>query len=247
MWASNEVSGTTIFYTLLNIALSPLLIILPLLTIFAFSPYWASEVAGALEHERRKSRLGLLAVLPGGKLSAYHTLAVLNIRRTGVYKWLDDGLGLTLMLGGMVEFVLAVGLLAVIADARSVRTLEVMQMTSVIATVTAFVVGLYMQQIQSVVLGQVTGLVAMTLADFSIGLRAAAGVGFIVFQLGAYTVAGILWLGVLPSLLGASVYTTALSTILTVALMLSVYEVLIRLLWRRLQIELGSTPKAISP
>ena len=246
MWESNELSGLTILALVVNIALAPLFIVLPLLILFPFGAHWAGEVAASLEREHRQNRLDLLAMLPNGRLHAYYTLSVLNIRRTGIYSRIADGLSMTLLIGGMLGFLLSVGLLIAIADAESLRADAVTQLANVLFTTVVFLGGLYVQQIQAVLLSQCIGLALPVMLDFSVGTRVNAIVGYLSLQVALYVTAGVLWLGVFPAVLRLPALNMAVSTVLVGGLLVATHELLLRALWERLQTQLSTAPEVSS-
>lgn len=244
MWHSNEISGASILYLMLNIALAPLFVVLPLLIIYPFGAYWAGEVAGQIEQEQRQNRLDLLAVLPKGRLHTHHTLSVLSIRRTGIYARIEDGLGMTALFGGIVGFMLGVGVLVASVEAETLLANGVLQLVNMLGTTVGFFCTVYIQQIQSVLLAQLIGLVVPVVADFSVGARVAAIVSYISVQVALYIVAGVMWLGVFPAILRLPALNMAVGTVVTGGLLVTTYEWLLRGLWGRLQTDLNATLEA---
>lgn len=246
MWDSNEISGLSILYLTMNIALAPLFVVLPVLIILPFGAYWAGEVAGRIEKEQRQDRLDLLAVLPKGRLHTHHTLSVLSIRRTGIYSRIEDGLGMTALLGGIVGFMLSVGAFIAFVEAETLLAESVLQLINMLVTTLGFLVGVYIQQIQSVLLAQCIGMVVPAVADFSVGARVAAIVSYLSLQVALYIMAGVLWLAVFPEILRLPALSMAVSTVVTGGLLLTADELILRTLWERLQADLNAAPEASS-
>lgn len=244
MWDSNEVSGLSILYLMMNIALAPLFVVLPILIVLPFGAYWAGEVAAQIEQEQRQNRLDLLAVLPLGRLHTHYTLSVLSIRRTGIYSRIEDALGMTALITGIMGFMLSVGVFIAFAEAETLLANSTLQLINMLVTILGFLGGVYIQQIQSVVLAQLIGLIVPVVADFSVGARVAAIVSYLSLQVALYIAAGVLWLAVFPAILRLPALNMAASTVVTGGLLLTADELILRGLWERLQTDLNAAPEA---
>jgi hypothetical protein len=234
-WASRDFNLGTMLFIALNILIAPLFGLIPILTIFVFSPIWAGQIAGDIQQEHSQGRFDLLALLPAGAIATCWTLSVLVIRKSStfeyIFQYILDGLRVTMILGGMILLILAAIVLVAVTAPSSVDSVNGWQLTGLMVALAAALISVYLQQIQAVVLSQLIGMSIPQLTGNPTQARTwafAVNLGVLV----------AIYVGVLIPVIALPVGGGWRLLIVSVVLVL-VYEGLIILLWGHLQHDFG--------
>lgn len=238
-WASNEFNTMTILTMVLNVAAAPFFTFMPVLTIFVFGTYWCGYIAGHIQQEHTQDRYDLLALLPDGSLAVSWVLSTLHIRNSGIYQYIHDGLRITMLLGGMVLFVLLTGVTIAVIDNRTPLEEGVFPLLNLAIMLAVLLVTLYWQQIQAVVLSQMLGMTIPTLVDERLKSTAWAIVVYLSVQLLTYATALTVSLALLPLVLMDGAFAGTLHMLVISGVLIGTHEALIAILWRRLKAQFG--------
>lgn len=232
-WATRDFTALTLVIVVFNVLLAPLFALLPVLTIFVISTYWAGYVAGQIQAEHTYDRFDVLALVPDGAMAVCWMLSTLHIRTSNVYHYVFDGLRITVLIGGMILFVLVSGVLIAVLDTSGASAESVPPLLTAAVTLAVFLIVLYVQQVQAVILSQLLGIAVPTLVDEVIKTRAWAIVLHMFVQLGGYTLALTVGAALAPPIFVVRV-------LLGGAVLVCLHESLIVLLWRRLAAQFGA-------
>jgi hypothetical protein len=177
----------------LAVFLSPLFILAPLFVSPLFGTYWAAFIAGMIRYEYQQHRFDLMATLPGGGFGAYNTIATLHMRRSRLYYYMDDALNITSLIGGIGAFLLLSGLIVGLATPQLANGVNMWPLFDFVFSVLLVIVGLYADQIQSVILSYEVGIAVPLHTRYALEARVWGGTAYLSLQLTLYGLAG--WVG----------------------------------------------------
>ena len=189
MWTSSgQDVFVLIFFMVFATFSAPLFLLLPILNVFVFSTYWAALIADGIQSEHQEGRLDLLALLPGGQIAVYQTMTILRLRYSGIYDYAKDGLQVIKLIGGVLLFVLTASLLVSgIGGWGSARYEDTMQILNMLLLVITLGIAMYIDQIQSIVLCCLTGMITPLYTALPIEARLWGGTAFFTGQLVYYS------------------------------------------------------------
>ncbi len=193
LWAARTDYGHSISYLTVAVLFSPVFILSPLFVSPLFGTYWAAFIAGMIRYEHQQNRFDLMAILPEGSFGAYDTIAALHMRRSRLYYYLDDALNITGLIGGIGTFLLVSGLLVGLATPQLADPQEMWSVFSFVISALLIMVGLYVDQVQSVILSYEIGLTIPLHTRAALEARVWGASAYLGLQLLLYGVA--LWLG----------------------------------------------------
>lgn len=209
----------------------------PILTVTFFGAYWAIYIAGAIREEHLTDRFDLLALLPQGASAVYHILAVIHLRHSRMYPLMLDGIRVTGLIGGLMSLVITSGwIVALLSNSGNLTHREVNEITILLLTILAITGYSLTDQVQSVVLSCLLGMVAAMTTQTILQARLLSGVTFIGTQMMTYAVL-LISLTVVPDFLPNNVPRFFILFAVTGGAVLLGRELLIFRLWRRVQYE----------
>jgi hypothetical protein len=239
LWAAAPGYGTSLNNMAITALFYPILVLMPLMVGPLFGTYWASFVAGMIRIEYRQDRFDLIGLLPGGRADAFETLAALHIRRSRLFHFLDDALNITLMLGGILLFLLTSGLLVGLASPSMNDPAGMAGILRFIINVATLATLLYVDQIQSTILSLLVGMTVPTHTSSTFEARVWGGAAYVGAQITLYAIALIVGFQIFPLLVPASRWTGTLGAVTAAITLIVIRELAIHLLDRYLGRELG--------
>jgi len=239
LWASSSAYGHSMTSMVVTILLSPVFILAPLAVSPLFATYWAVLVAGMIRYEHQQNRFDLMAILPGGSYGAYRTIASLHVRRSRLYHHLHDALNVTALVGGIFVFLLLSGLIVGMASATMSDPNDLISILTFTIDVALVLSALYVDQIQSAILGIHVGMFVPLFTKSTFEARMWAASAYISIQVILYSVAASVGFWILPMFISDNSLQPTLSIILSLFLLFVLRETTLRRLLAYLTDSLG--------
>lgn len=191
--------------------------------------YWAVRISGAIAREREHGVYDLLSTSPYGAFSASWAIC------TGCqyYDQTFNGAGAQRVWYSRIFFLTLLLLTAAISLANPrIQTPE--GFVYVLEFVIILAIAFYIDDIQSTVIGSLVGLIVPLFASTRLDARIGAFVGFLMLQVGAYALVGLIdfvWLPQVSMVLDSLLVEYALP-FAQFAIFFAVRELIVRILWR---------------
>jgi hypothetical protein len=228
----------------------PLLFILLNGTIYGV--WWAILIADTITKEREQGTYELLSISPVGTLGTRWLIGTGCLHRNRAleqaHMLVVALMVIALVTLGVMMFIVSINLDP--AHARSLANREDGQMLLTATWVVLFVVGLYIDHAQSIVLGSLAGMLAPSYVKTRFDARVWGAGVFLIAQVSTYTVFWLSAIILLPSLFDAAGIRGILADIglpvLRLLVFYAVREGAIILLWRRLARQLNADASEVA-
>ena len=229
MWTSGgQDVFILIFFMVFATFSAPLFLLLPFLNALIFGTYWAGLIADGIQSERQEGRLDLLALLPGGQIAVYQTMTILRLRYSGIYDYAKDALQVIKLIGGVMLFVLTSSLLVSgiggWGNAHHDDTLQILNLLLIVITLG---VAMYIDQIQSIVLCCLIGMITPLYTALPIEARLWGGTAFFGGQLVYYSTFAMS-VGILNRILPMGQLRLSIAILIVSFTMVTLREIIIR-------------------
>lgn len=188
---------------------------------------WSFQIAAQLANERESGEWELLCLLPSGALGAAWATATGCMSRDNAFK--HRYRRHVIVLRGLLLIVVVVTL-GTLLDRRTVYAPDMLMLY---ATFFAVLAASYLDYVQAVVLGSLTGIYAGIATNSRFDAQVWAVISFLALQVGIYALALVVGFVALPALLpAANPAMEAARLALQLLLFAAMREILIAFLWR---------------
>ncbi len=224
-----------------------ILLFLPILAFagLIYSIGWSVGIANLIGKERVRGTFDLLSLCPSGPLGMSWAIATGYLYHHRTFKNITSP-------GNVFIRVMLAGSLIALVDLQALLAPGVdwtILLWTLLSRLAAAAVALYIDQVQSLVLGALVGMVMPGIARERVNAQLYAFAAYIGAQLATYFVTIMVGFYLIPLLFDrlslAGIGADAVIVLLRLALFFGTRELLIRLLWRRLVEQLNPDPGEI--